>query len=293
MIQTRQNEIRFTTADPALMRGKFIATPILRTWNEDHTDPETAQTVTAEHSELIARRGEYIDDDLLARIRFFMTEGSITAVEVSNQRRRACQLQDGGIHTYIAGVRISRATRTYILYADSLGKAVRILTDYIELHAATDDLFQLLRIAETTYRDTIIDPDVERERSEKQNTGPKPKDTPPETRKKPFLYYDITTRIITEDEQKGLEAPATPAAAADDDEPTRRFFVKARSAKRAIQLIRSFLTEEERQKAQTAGGRPQNFDVFIEESKKKPACSFIPVQFSMAYRQYETENQKQ
>lgn len=44
-IQTRKDEVRFKTSDIRRIIGKYLATNVLRTWNEDFVDVDTAKVV--------------------------------------------------------------------------------------------------------------------------------------------------------------------------------------------------------------------------------------------------------
>ena len=84
---SRKTEIRYVTADPARMLGKWVARRALKSWTEEFMDKSTGKTVSVERSEVLLERGTYIDRDMLSSIEFMMREGSLKEVEVSNQNR--------------------------------------------------------------------------------------------------------------------------------------------------------------------------------------------------------------
>lgn len=49
-IETRLNEVRYTTSDPHRMINRFIAKRVLRTWTEDYIDKDTCETASIERS---------------------------------------------------------------------------------------------------------------------------------------------------------------------------------------------------------------------------------------------------
>ena len=87
--QTRKDEVRFRTSDIRRIVGKFLASNVLKTWNEDFIDESTGEVVTIERNEILFERGSYIDDDLAQQINFSIQAEEIKDVEVSNQRRLA------------------------------------------------------------------------------------------------------------------------------------------------------------------------------------------------------------
>ena len=90
--QTRKDEVRFRTSDIRRIVGKFLASNVLKTWNEDFIDESTGEVVTIERNEILFERGSYIDDDLAQQINFSIQAEEIKDVEVSNQRRLAAPL---------------------------------------------------------------------------------------------------------------------------------------------------------------------------------------------------------
>lgn len=44
--QTRKDEVRFRTSDIRRIVGKFLASNVLKTWNEDFIDESTGEVVT-------------------------------------------------------------------------------------------------------------------------------------------------------------------------------------------------------------------------------------------------------
>lgn len=85
--QTRKDEVRFRTSDIRRIVGKFLASNVLKTWNEDFIDESTGEVVTIERNEILFERGSYIDDDLAQQINF-----SIQAEEI----------KDGAEATYLS-----------------------------------------------------------------------------------------------------------------------------------------------------------------------------------------------
>lgn len=93
-IQTRKDEVRFKTSDIRRIIGKYLATNVLRTWNEDFVDDDTGEVVTIERNEILFERGKYIDNDLATEINFYLQSEDVKEVEVSNQRRLAYETSE-------------------------------------------------------------------------------------------------------------------------------------------------------------------------------------------------------
>jgi hypothetical protein len=80
-IQTRKDEVRFKTSDIRRIIGKYLATNVLRTWNEDFVDDDTGEVVTIERNEILFERGKYIDNDLATEINFYLQSEDVKEVE--------------------------------------------------------------------------------------------------------------------------------------------------------------------------------------------------------------------
>lgn len=62
-IQTKKNEIRFTTTDPQEMVGKYLAANVVRTWKEDFEDESTGEVIDIERTEILFNKGTFLDAD--------------------------------------------------------------------------------------------------------------------------------------------------------------------------------------------------------------------------------------
>lgn len=89
MIETRNNEVRYFTSDPAKMLNKFTVNRVVKTWTEKVYDETTKEATEIERHEILLDKGVLINGDILSSIRFWIEEGSIKEIEVSNQRRMA------------------------------------------------------------------------------------------------------------------------------------------------------------------------------------------------------------
>ncbi len=87
-METRMDEVKLTTSNPDEMLYKFISKRVIKTWHEDFVDSDTGKVETIERSSTLFEKGTYVDADVLSQILFFINEGSVTEIEVSNQKRR-------------------------------------------------------------------------------------------------------------------------------------------------------------------------------------------------------------
>lgn len=155
MIETRKTEIRYRTSDPERMLGRFIARRALKTWTEDFVDKDTDEIISIERNEILFERGTYIDQDVLSSIRFYLQEGSLTEIEVSNQKRLAMIDTNHSLYPYKAVVKIDDKSKTFLLYATSIANALVILVDYVELNYKGS--FVISHIKEMNYCVILVD----------------------------------------------------------------------------------------------------------------------------------------
>ena len=130
-IQTRKDEVRFKTSDIRRIIGKYLATNVLRTWNEDFVDDDTGEVVTIERNEILFERGKYIDNDLATEINFYLQSEDVKEVEVSNQRRLAYENKRTSLYPFKISATIGGKRHNFILQAQNIIKAYEVATDYI------------------------------------------------------------------------------------------------------------------------------------------------------------------
>ena len=116
------------------MLGKYVAQTVSRKWNEDFVDEETGEVASIGRSEWVASRGAWIDQDLLSKITFHLQAGDIQEVEVSNQKRDAYLSISPYLSMWVVTAGIDSKNVKFLLYANSITMAIKILEDYVELH---------------------------------------------------------------------------------------------------------------------------------------------------------------
>ena len=133
MIETRKNEIRYTTSDPKRMLNKYTTNQVIKTWLENIVG-EDGQKAVIERNQLLLDKGILITNAVLSEIKFWIEEGSIKEIEVSNQNRMAYVQENTRMYPYKAVVAIDRKRHSFLLYALSAQNAIDILNDYVELN---------------------------------------------------------------------------------------------------------------------------------------------------------------
>ena len=289
MTQTRKTEERYCTNDPKKMLGKYLVNKLLRTWTETFIDEDSGDTVPIERHEVLFDRGTLITQDNLAKIRFYMAEGSVNEIEVSNQRRQCFEVEKTRFYPYLALVSISGKKTKVLLYATSVENAITIIKDYVELNfegmfdismvKEFDSCIVLLdRLKGVNYsferdfcsgkisaEEFLNDLAMQVDEEEREQEGKPQK-----------KWYKINSKIVKSDEE-GTEHT--------------EFFqcvVNSTSAERANILINVYLKrrqDEERMKATEKGDvfEEELITAAIEEAAIIPIGVFIPKDFSEAY----------
>lgn len=257
MLETRKNEVRFATADPKEMIGKFIAKKLVRSWTEEFVDKATSEIVPIERAEVIAERGRIIDQDLCSSIQFFIGTGDIKTVEVSNQRRGAefRELSD----TYPWQVTISNVSSgkkmKFVLYASTLEMAIEIVKDYVEL--TYRQMFTVSQVKQfdscIILKDSLSDntAEIEAELTTKE-----------EEQKVDKKFYQIETSVIV-----------------DDVTSFTTFVIETKDIDRAMLIINDFVKTKFTDKEVDSS----EFEVKLEGAKVIPCDCYIDREFSMAY----------
>lgn len=286
IVETRKDEIRYTTSDPKRMLGRFICRRVVKKWKEVFL-LDTGDTTEIERSELLFDEGTYIDHDIHAKIRFYMEAGDIKEIEVSNQNRKGKLLENNFLHLYKCVVNISNKKHSFLLYAKSIINANTILTDYIELNRQGG--FYVVEIKEVD-NNFVIEDSVDIKSAQKSidleylkgeidgetyvNAQVDITGTEPDYTK--MSFYQIEARIT--------QRTSTTEIA----EQTQTVIVYTYTATRANLLIEQHLRnlEEERFKSYLEKGKvyeKREIYSYIEECKILPIGTFIPKEFSRVY----------
>lgn len=278
MIETKMNEVIFTTSDPKKMLNHYIVKCVNRTWNEDFLDESTGDVVTIERNEVLFKRGTLIDNDILTEIQFYMQAGEVKDIEVSNQKRVAYQLESNYLHPFTAQAEINDRKYKFLFYASKIDTALLILKDYIELNFR--DPFMLTMIKE--FDSCIILTDQLKE----HKISDRPID-------QSCSLFDEEADAYSDDAdlsdiQKKFYQIEVNIEYQDDFKTSQTFVVHTFNVDRAMMLINHYLAKQEEKKEKEARKNnleyeKSDFRTMIELAKTIPVGIFIPYQFSQVY----------
>lgn len=284
-VETRKDEIRVTTRDLKQMLNKYLVHNLFRKWTEDFMDQDTGEVVSIERNELILEAGTYLGKEECSTINFYMQEGSITEVEVSNQKRMAFENDRDALVPYIAQVMLDKKKK-FLLKAQNIDQAREIVKDYTELNFKGPYRITLLK--EFYYRTILVDklsvtpideigklaiefPDLYSEEQIKALMGEGEEDIPEPK------FYNIEARII-------LTGPKEE----DKEKTNQTFVVETYNAERAMLIINKYLNDKQDELEKAVKEKGWEFDrkiihASIEQSSIIPVNSCIPEEFSIAY----------
>lgn len=284
-VETKKNEVREITSDIRQMKGKYLVYDLKRSWKEDFVDEGSGEVVSIERKELIYERGTLLQAEELSRIQFFMSEGSISEVEVSNQKRMSYEFKNRHIYPYMAQVDVEDKKRKFLMLASSVDNALEIVKDFVELNYI--GRYQVSMVKEYENHIIIVDTmlkkpldDVTRlaldeelySREERDQILKGDDENKPDTLK----FYKIKARVSYSDED-------------NKDEIFQSFIVNTYTAERAIMLINDFLNREQNKHEKELVDKGNTFkrkdiNAVIEESGVIPVYAFVPKEFSEAYQ---------
>lgn len=301
MIETRKSEVRYYTSDPAEMLNMYTTSRVMRSWSESFVG-EYGDLQTIERHEVILDRGVLINNDVLTELKFWLDEGSIKEIEVSNQKRMSYEAGNTSMYPFRAVVNIDGKKRTFLFYALSMINAIDILNDYVELNFC--GRFAIVDLKELDYCVILVDKlktirqrnlelDIaylNDEISIEEYMGSKIEENPQEPEGEEgeddtlkLKFYQIGAKIIQRLDENDK----------DQEEYNQTFIVRTFSATRANMIIEKWLQDQQEMRYQESLNHPDSKFVkrqimsFIEESKILSIGDFIPRQFSEVYCQEE------
>lgn len=267
------------------MLNKYLVHNLFRKWTEDFRDQDTGEVISIERNELILEAGTYLGKEECSTINFYMQEGSITEVEVSNQKRMAFENDRDALVPYIAQVMLDKKKK-FLLKAQNIDQAREIVKDYTELNFKGPYRITLLK--EFDYCTILVDKlsvtpideignlaiefsDLYSEEQIKALMGEGEEDIPEPK------FYNIEARII-------LTGPKEE----DKEETNQTFVVETYNAERAMLIINKYLNDKQDELEKAAKEKGREFDrkiihASIEQSSIIPVNSYIPEEFSIAY----------
>lgn len=290
-VVTKKQERRYVTSDPADMLNMFLVRDLKRSWKEGFVNEDTGEAIEVERHEMVCEKGTLIDQDVLSSICFYMQAGSITEVEVSDQRRLAVEHVKADQVLFKAKVQFGSKKSTFLLNAHSVENVTEILRDYIELNCKGG--FRIVGISEIDSCHVIVDNLKTRKQFNAELDMAFLKD---EITSDQYLrasdkeaeenqtyedmnirkFYQIEARIISKDPD------------GDENELSRPFIVFSYNATRASMLIEKFLNDEQDRLEREVTERGEEFvkkSMFshIEECRIMNISAYVPLEFSKAY----------
>lgn len=297
MIETRKTEIRYYTSDPAKMLNMYTTSQVVRTWQETYVG-ENGELNTIERNELILDRGVCITNDVLTEIKFWLEEGSLKEIEVSNQKRMSYEADNSSMYPFKAVVSIEGKRSTFLFYALSVSNAIDVLNDYVELNfcgrfAIVDikmlDYCVILVDKLKTIRQRNLELDIaylndeisieEYMNSKIDDDSDEAQDDDDGNATLKLKFYQIGAKIIYRIDENDR----------NQEEFNQTFIVRTFSATRANMIIAKWLQDQQEMRYQESLNHPDTKFIrkqimsFIEESKILSIGDFIPSQFSEAY----------
>lgn len=302
MIDTRKNEIRYVTSDPAKMLGMYTVSKVTRSWEEEFVDEDTGNIQKIERHELILDKGIYISNDVLTELKFWLDEGSLKEIEVSNQKRMSSMLENTRQFPYKSIVTIDDKRHSFLLYAVSVTNAIEIIKDYVELNYHGG--FWITNLQELDYCVILVDKlktikqrnleldiaylndEISMEeylsnKIETDNTSNGIQDDLDEESLK-LKFYQIGAKILMRNPDDSDK---------EDEEYSQTFIVQTFSAVRANLIIEKYLQDQQELRYRASLSNPdmkfvkKDIMSFIEESKIINIGGFIPRSFSDAYKE--------
>lgn len=254
--------------------GKFLASNVLKTWNEDFIDESTGEVVTIERNEILFERGSYIDDDLAQQINFSIQAEEIKDVEVSNQRRLAAPNQRTGLYPFKVSARIGTKRRTFILQAQDAAKAIEVATDYIELNFRNSfDITDIKLMDNVVILNDRLRKSVEAKEGANEE-GAEP-DNGEETRDDTKYYkVEAEVAISTENEEEPEKKPYD-------------FIVRTKDVDTAKVVITAWINDKVKERTERDGDERKVIDLSILSASPFACNAIVDKAFCLAYREQE------
>lgn len=270
-IQTRKDEIRYHTADFNRAVGKFLASPVLKKWNEDFTDEGTGEVVTIERTEIIMQGGTYISPELTATLNFHKMAGDIDEIEVSNQRRLAKPYKLAGLKPYRVSVEVDGKKYSFILQAQSTSKAIEVANDYVELNYSGSYAVTAVKHLDRVIilNDRLLTAE-EAQAAQAAGEG--------EEKREDTKYYKIEVEAdIRSAEDTGEDYPKAPGT----------FIVRTKDADTAKAVIRAYIEAMIKREAQNEGKERTLMELTTISAAPFSCNAIIDRAFCYAYKEEE------
>lgn len=182
--------ISFRTSDPKEMLGKYLASRVIKTWNEDFIDEDTKEIVSIERNELLHERGLHLTQDLVQQIRFEIESEEIKDVEVCDHPFiKAERFITPSMTAFIVVLHYSTEPHSYVVRAQNIETAIKVATDFANVYRTLRDVVSPIKV--TQLGCGIIDDD--------DDCIPEDERLPLEDKKQ---YFKVSVRLTYYNESK-------------------------------------------------------------------------------------------
>lgn len=291
-VVTRMDEVRYKTLEPKKMLNMYLAGKVIKTYKEDFVDQDSGEVVSIDRTEPLFAKGTLINQDVLARIRFAIEAGDIKEpIEVTNQNREAYEYKNTFLQLWIAKVQVDNRCIKFLLHGQNIDNVLLILRDYIELNYKGGFTIRDVKefkdyvILEDTLSAKIDEDDINMSYLKGEidmqtymtaiHTGVNEN---PGTKDQAKKYYQMELTVKSTDTE------------GEENEYPCDFICHTFDTERALVLIKAYLKmcDDERYEAAVKEDRTyakRTFSLLIEKVAPIPIGCFIPLDFSLAYKE--------
>lgn len=277
-VVTRKDEITYRTDDMQRAYGKYLAERVCKHWDEDFLDESTGEVVTIQRTEILFERGQMIDQDLVAKLRFSISAGEIKDILVSNQNRAARYNNSEFLLPFkVTATFFVGSRQTFLLQAQSASIAIEVAKDFIELNY--EGIFAITKVEYLKECVILNQPLRKLTKSDMENFDANEniqadKDTDKEKESKATAnYYSVTGVVIIGDiDEKG-------------DEREYKFIIRTDDVDTGVDIAKAWL----RAKYNTEQKLGTVRDIIVSSATPFPINAVIPTEFCQAYKEEITD----
>lgn len=121
----------FRTSEQKEMVGKYLASRVIKTWNEDFRDEDTGEIVSIERNEVLFEKNTYITQEVAQQIMFSIQSEEIKDVEVGDEPNpRPFMIENVAQVPY----EVKMSGKKYIVYAQTVAQAIEIAAEYAAIY---------------------------------------------------------------------------------------------------------------------------------------------------------------
>jgi stress response protein YsnF len=270
-IVTKFDEKRLITSEPKEMVGKYLAKRLLRTWTEDFIDETSGEIVPIERNEVIMERGEFLTNDNVSQIMFYIETGDVKEVEVSDQKRDGFEFTGWTWVPWMFSLSLNGSRAKVLLFAQDIEQGIEIVRDYAELNFSGN-----FSIMSAKKQNSLIYIDTELKAHVTDDDGNELVDEQDESKIKRFykLQCTMSNPDATENEKSF-----------DDDHYNSTFLLKALDANDAEKQVSLYLAKCAKETAEKNNEPVKHWELSVDSAAPINISYIVPKEFSLAYRE--------